>query len=119
MAAAVNRPPLAPEGPSGANPHVRVNADVANSTQQDPGLHSTSQDPGPSSHPQHPVFARPLFYVHAPPLPPFLQYQWPLPYNPFPGFLGMEKHNGQQEDCNGSGSRPGKLKGGSGRNPRY
>uniref|UniRef100_A0A669DPG3 Uncharacterized LOC100712319 n=1 Tax=Oreochromis niloticus TaxID=8128 RepID=A0A669DPG3_ORENI len=89
MAAAVNRPPLAPEGPSGANPHVRVNADVANSTQQDPGLHSTSQDPGPSSHPQHPVFARPLFYVHAPPLPPFLQYQWPLPYNPFPGFLGM------------------------------
>lgn len=91
MAAAVNRPPLAPEGPSGANPHVRVNADVANSTQQDPGLHSTSQDPGPSSHPQHPVFARPLFYVHAPPLPPFLQYQWPLPYNPFPGFLGMGK----------------------------
>ncbi|XP_035769173.1 uncharacterized protein LOC118455184 [Neolamprologus brichardi] len=90
MAAVVNTPPLAPEGPSGANPHVRVNADVANSAQQDPGLHSTSQDPGPS-HPQHPVFPRPLFYVHAPPLPPFLQYQWPmpLPYNPFPGFLGM------------------------------
>lgn len=97
MAAVVNTPPLAPEGPSGANPHVQVNADVANadvanSAQQDPGLHSTSQAPGPS-HPQHPVFPRPLFYVHAPPLPPFLQYQWPmpLPYNPFPGFLGMGK----------------------------
>ncbi|XP_068557633.1 serine-rich adhesin for platelets-like isoform X2 [Cebidichthys violaceus] len=59
--------------------------------QQDPGLHGTSRDPGLSSHPQHHVPARPFFYVHAQPPPPFLHYQWPMPYsyNPFAGFPGM------------------------------
>ncbi|XP_030581223.1 uncharacterized protein LOC115777457 [Archocentrus centrarchus] len=87
--AAVNRPPLAPDGPNGANPHTHVNHNVTNAAQQDPGLHS--QDPGSSAYPQHPIFARPVFYVNGPPLPPFLHYQWPTPlsYNPFAGFLGM------------------------------
>lgn len=91
--AAVNRPPLAPEGQNGVNPNTRVNHDMANAAHQDPGLHSTSHDPGSLAYPQHPIFARPVFYVNGPPLPPIQHYQWPMPlsYNPFAGFLGMGK----------------------------
>lgn len=60
----------------------------ANSVQHDPG---TSQNPGSSSRHHHPVYDRPVFNIHAPPPPSFLQYQWPMPffYNPFTGFPGM------------------------------
>ncbi|XP_034411947.1 uncharacterized protein buc2l [Cyclopterus lumpus] len=77
--AAGNRPSPAHPGPNGGNP--RANYEPP----------SQQQDPGPSSHPQHHVSARPVFYVHAPPPPPFLHYQWPMPfsYNPFVGFPGM------------------------------
>ncbi|XP_067426701.1 uncharacterized protein [Thunnus thynnus] len=69
--AAVGRPPPVHPGPDGGN--------------------GTNQNPGPSSHPQHHVSAQPVFYVHAPHPPPFLHYQWPMPfsYNPFAGFPGM------------------------------
>ncbi|XP_044076010.1 uncharacterized protein LOC122887138 [Siniperca chuatsi] len=89
--AAVNRPSPAHPGPNGRNLHSRPNSGILNSGQQNPGLHGTSQDPGPSSHPQQHVSARPVFYVPAPPPPPFLHYQWPMPfsYNPFAGFPGM------------------------------
>jgi len=85
-----NRPPPAHPGPNGGTPPPRAN-DGPPAQQQDPGLHGGSQDPGPSAHPQHHVSGRPLFYVHAPPPPPFLQYQWPMPfsYYPFAGFPGM------------------------------
>ncbi|KAJ0012344.1 hypothetical protein NQD34_013319, partial [Periophthalmus magnuspinnatus] len=50
------------------------------------GAHVPGQDPG-LAHPQ--LMSRPLFYVHAPP-PPFMHYQWPMPfYNPFNPFSGM------------------------------
>ncbi|XP_040911055.1 uncharacterized protein LOC121193023 [Toxotes jaculatrix] len=77
-------------GPNGGNLNSGANG-VPNSGRLDPGLHSSSQDPGPASHPQHHVPARPVFYIHAPPPPPFLHYQWPMPfsYNPFTGFPGM------------------------------
>lgn len=94
--AAGSRPPPAHPGPNGGNLHAFPNRSVANSGQQDPGLQSASQDPGPSSHPQHHVSARPVFYVPAPPPPPFLQYQWPMPvsYNPFAGFPSMGESYG-------------------------
>lgn len=81
-AAAVNRPPSAQPGPNGGNLHSHPNSGVPNPGQQDPGL---------LSHPQHHGSARPVFYVPAPPPPPFLHYQWPMPfsYNPFVGFPGM------------------------------
>ncbi|XP_031730829.1 uncharacterized protein LOC116398564 [Anarrhichthys ocellatus] len=89
MATTINRPPPAHPGPNGGNPHTHSGGPT--SMQQDPGLHGTSQNPGPSSHPQHHVPTRPVFYIHAQPPPPFLQYQWPMPfsYNPFTGFPGM------------------------------
>ncbi|KAI3374504.1 hypothetical protein L3Q82_006323 [Scortum barcoo] len=89
--AAVNRPQPAHPGPNGGNLNSRPNSGIPNSGQQDPGLHSPSQDPGPSSHPQHHVSARPILYVPTPPPPPFIHYQWPMPfsYNPFAGFQGM------------------------------
>lgn len=89
--AAVNRPPPAHPGPNGGNLHSHLNCGIPNPGQQDPGLHGTSQDPGPPSHPQHHVSTRPIFYIPAPPPPPFLHYQWPMPfsYNPFAGFPGM------------------------------
>nr|XP_019960830.1 PREDICTED: uncharacterized protein LOC109640988 [Paralichthys olivaceus] len=65
-------------GPNGGNLHPGANSAVPNCGPQDPGLHTN-------------VSARPVFYVHAPPPPPFLHYQWPMPfsYNPFTGFPGM------------------------------
>ncbi|XP_037644726.1 uncharacterized protein LOC119499472 [Sebastes umbrosus] len=89
--AAVNRPPPAHPGPNGGNLHTRANCSGPTSQQQDPRLHGTNQDPGPSSHPPHHVYGRPFLYVPAPPPPPFLHYQWPMPfsYNPFAGFPGM------------------------------
>ncbi|XP_039998634.1 uncharacterized protein LOC120798457 isoform X2 [Xiphias gladius] len=77
-------------GPNGGNVQCGANS-VPNSGPQDPGLHSNSQEPGPSSHPLHHYSTRPVFYIHAPPPPPFLHYQWPMPfsYNPFAGFPGM------------------------------
>ncbi len=91
-AAAANRTPLN-SGPAGGNIYSRPHSGLPNTGQQDPGLHSTNQGPGPSFHPQHPVSARPVFYVPAPPPPPLLPYQWPMPfsYNPFAGFPGMGK----------------------------
>ncbi|XP_041847545.1 histone-lysine N-methyltransferase SETD1B-like [Melanotaenia boesemani] len=89
MSATATRPPAHP-GSDGGNPSSRTNSGGTNCAQQDPG-----QDPGSSSssHPQHPAFGRPVFYIHAPPPPPppFLQYQWPMPfsYNPFAGFPAM------------------------------
>ena len=94
MAATFNRPATALPGPDGGHPDSRTNSGVTNSVQQDPGPHGSSQEPGSSlSQPQHPIFARPVFYVHGPPPPPFLQYQWPVPfpYNPFAGFPGMSE----------------------------
>ncbi|TMS09522.1 hypothetical protein E3U43_002181 [Larimichthys crocea] len=84
----VNRPPPAHPGLIGGNVQSRPNGSELNSGLQDPGL---QQEPGPSSQPQHHVTARPIFYVPAPPPPPFLQYQWPMPfsYNPFAGVPGM------------------------------
>ncbi|KAM7372078.1 hypothetical protein PAMP_009273 [Pampus punctatissimus] len=90
-ATAAVRPPPPHPGLDGGNLHTRTSNSAPNSGQQDPGLHGTRQDPGQSSHPQHHVPVRPVFYVHAPPPPPFLHYQWPMPfsYNPFTGFPGM------------------------------
>ncbi|XP_059197428.1 uncharacterized protein LOC131977960 [Centropristis striata] len=92
-AAAVNRPPPAHPAPNGGNLHTHTHGSGPTSEHQDPGLHSTNPDPGPPPHPSHPhphVPVRPVYYVHAPP-PPFLHYQWPMPfpYNPFAGFPGM------------------------------
>lgn len=58
---------------------------------QDPGLQASGPHPGPSTLPQLGVPPRPVFYVPAPPPPPLLPYQWPLPFsfNSFPGFPGM------------------------------
>ncbi|XP_008431758.1 transcription factor SFL2-like [Poecilia reticulata] len=85
--AAINRPL-----PAHCEPDARIpSSGVASFAQQDPGPHSAVQDPGFSPHAQHPIFARPVFYIPAPPPPPLLQYQWPIPfsYNPFPGFPSM------------------------------
>ncbi|XP_014876108.1 uncharacterized protein LOC106938530 [Poecilia latipinna] len=85
--AAINRPLPAHCEPDARNP----SSGVASFAQQDPGPHSTAQDPVFSPHAQHPIFARPVFYIPAPPPPPLLQYQWPIPfsYNPFAGFPSM------------------------------
>ncbi|XP_035805349.2 uncharacterized protein buc2l isoform X2 [Amphiprion ocellaris] len=90
MAAGGNRPPPAHPGHNGGNLPSHVNSVMANAMQQDPRLQYISQNPGSSSHPQHPVFARPVFYIPTPPPPPFLHYQWPMPlsYNPFACFPG-------------------------------
>ncbi|XP_062259648.1 uncharacterized protein buc2l isoform X2 [Platichthys flesus] len=78
-------------GPNGGSLYFGANGAVPNSGPPDPGLHSNSQDPGPLFHPQHHVSARPLFYIHPQPPPPFHPYQWPMPfsYNPFAGYPGM------------------------------
>ncbi|KAM6989180.1 uncharacterized protein LKV04_008906 [Tautogolabrus adspersus] len=86
--AAVNRPPPAHPGPHPANLHSQPTSGVPNPGLHDPGLQGISQDPRL----QHPhLSSRPVFYVPVPPPPPFLQYQWPMPfsYNPFSGFPGM------------------------------
>lgn len=84
---ASNRPPSAQSGPNDGNPH----GNGPLSGQQDIGFQSAIQDPGSSTHPEHHVSARQIVYVPAPPPPPFLQYQWPMPfsYNPFASFPGM------------------------------
>ncbi|XP_055007623.1 transcription factor TFIIIB component B'' homolog [Boleophthalmus pectinirostris] len=80
--AAFSRPqgaePENPRGPSGASNSGGAQAQAqAQVPGQDPGL----------VHPQ--LVSRPLYYVHAPP-PPFMHYQWPMPfYNPFNPFSGM------------------------------
>ncbi|KAL6104762.1 uncharacterized protein ACO6RY_14416 [Pungitius sinensis] len=86
---AVNRPTH--PGPIGGNLQTCINSGGPTSHPQGPGLHSTSQDPGLPSYLQHPMAARPVFYVHGPPPPHFLHCQWPMPfsYNPFAGFPGM------------------------------
>nr|XP_057933591.1 uncharacterized protein LOC131132191 isoform X2 [Doryrhamphus excisus] len=83
--AAVNRPST-PQQLHG-DPHFHATGGVPNPGPQYPGPPTTSQDPGVTP---HGMSARPLFYVHAPP-PPFLHYQWPMPfsYNPFAAFPGM------------------------------
>ncbi|XP_060896568.1 uncharacterized protein LOC132975800 [Labrus mixtus] len=86
--AAVNRPPPAHPGPHAGNLHSQPTSGVPNSGFHDPGLQGISQDPRL----QHPhVSSRPVFYVPVQPPPPFLHYQWPMPfsYNPFSGFPGM------------------------------
>ncbi|MEQ2275864.1 hypothetical protein XENORESO_009879 [Xenotaenia resolanae] len=89
--AAINRPLPTHSEPDGRNPNFRCNSGAASSVQQDPGPHSAGQDPGFALHPQHPIFGRPVLYIHAPPPPPLLHYQWPMPfsYNPFAGFPNM------------------------------
>ncbi|XP_054610850.1 bucky ball [Dunckerocampus dactyliophorus] len=83
--AAVNRPQT-PHQPRG-DPHFHATSGVPNTGQQYPGPQTSGQDPGGTP---HPMSARPVFYVHAPPAPPFLHYQWPMPfYNPFAGFPSM------------------------------
>lgn len=84
-------PPTAHPGPNGGNLHSCPNGSAAYPGNQDPRLQSTTQEPGPSAHQPPNVSARPVLYVPAPPPPPFLQYQWPMPfsYNPFTGFPGV------------------------------
>lgn len=91
--AAINRQLPAHSESHDRIPNIRPNSGMASSMQQDPGQHSTAQDPGFPPHPQHPIFARPVVYIHAPPPPPLLHYQWPMPfsYNPFAGFPSMGK----------------------------
>ncbi|KAK5885491.1 hypothetical protein CesoFtcFv8_019195 [Champsocephalus esox] len=85
-AKAVNKPPSA--HPSRVHGNTRANGDVPSSDQHHPGLYTPCQDPGA---PSHHLPGRPVFYVHAPPPPPFHPSQWPMPfsYNPFAGFPGM------------------------------
>ncbi|XP_029686269.1 uncharacterized protein isoform X2 [Takifugu rubripes] len=82
--AAGNRAGPNDPGPNGGNLHSCPNS-APNCGQQDLGAPMTSQDTGPSSHPQQHFSTRPVFYVPAPPPPPFLPFQWPMPfpYNPF------------------------------------
>lgn len=85
-------PPTAHPGPSGGNLHSCPNGSTAAYPgNQDPRLQSAAQESGPSAQPPPNVSARPVFYVPAPPPPPFLPYQWPMPfsYNPFTGFPGI------------------------------
>ncbi|XP_024128927.1 uncharacterized protein LOC112147057 isoform X2 [Oryzias melastigma] len=88
MAATLHRPP-GHQGPVAGSPASCINNEPS-SAQPAPGPHSAVHEPGSLSHPQPPVFVRPLVYVHAPPPPPFLQYQWPMSsfYNPFGGIPG-------------------------------
>ncbi|KAI4787501.1 hypothetical protein KUCAC02_036424, partial [Chaenocephalus aceratus] len=100
-AKAVNKPQSA--HPSRVHGNTRANSGGPSSDQHHPGLYTPCQDPGapphhshpptlpPTPHPQHHLPGRPVFYVHAPPPPPFHPSQWPMPfsYNPFAGFPGM------------------------------
>ncbi|KAL3054377.1 hypothetical protein OYC64_006662 [Pagothenia borchgrevinki] len=91
-AKAVNKPPSA--HPSRVHGNTRANSGGPSSDQHHPGLYTPCQDHGAPphpQHPQHPQHGRPVFYVHAPPPPPFHPCQWPMPfsYNPFAGFPGM------------------------------
>ncbi|KAJ4936523.1 hypothetical protein JOQ06_001113 [Pogonophryne albipinna] len=87
---AVNKPPSA--HPSRVHGNTRANSGGPSSDQHDPGLYTPCQDHRAlPHHPQHHLPGRPVFYVHAPPPPPFHTCQWPMPfsYNPFAGFPGM------------------------------
>ncbi|XP_019739335.1 uncharacterized protein LOC109524142 isoform X2 [Hippocampus comes] len=88
--ATVNRPPTARPQLDRARHYWAAGCAPNASRQSDPGLQGPSQDPGSTAHPQ--MSTRAVFYVPAPPPPPFLHYQWPVPfsYNPFSGFPGME-----------------------------
>ncbi|KAI4800704.1 hypothetical protein KUCAC02_007145 [Chaenocephalus aceratus] len=91
-AKAVNKPPS--PHPSRMHGNTRANGDVPSSDQYHPELYTPCQDPGAPPHhphPKHHLPGRPVFYVHAPPSPPFHPSQWPMPfsYNPFAGFPGM------------------------------
>ncbi|RVE61417.1 hypothetical protein OJAV_G00170480 [Oryzias javanicus] len=88
MAATLHRPP-GHQGPIAGSSASCTNSE-SSSAQPAPGPHSAVHEPGSLSHPQPSVFVRPLVYVHAPPPPPFLQYQWPMSsfYNPFGGIPG-------------------------------
>ncbi|XP_024858238.1 uncharacterized protein LOC108250181 [Kryptolebias marmoratus] len=87
MAATVNRPPAAYFRPVGGNPGSHSSG-LTSSVQPDLGPHSIGQDLGFSSHLHQPVFVPPTLYTHAPPPPPFLHYQWPMPFSftPFSGY---------------------------------
>lgn len=69
-------------GPNGGNLHSYPNNSAPNCGQQDPGA------------------TRPVFYVPAPPPPPFLPFQWPMPfpYNPF-GVSGRKFFLPPQKTC--------------------
>lgn len=86
-----NIPPAARSRPNPENVHSCTSSRAAYPEHHDPGLQSSGQHPGPSTLPQHGVPPRPVFYMPAPPPPPLLPYQWPLPFsfNSFPGFPGM------------------------------
>ncbi|XP_072296399.1 bucky ball [Eucyclogobius newberryi] len=82
--AAFSRPAAHPGADAeNMNPQGHGGAPSAGAPQ---GAHVPGLDPG-LAHPQ--LMSRPVFYVHAPP-PPFMHYQWPMPfYNPFNPFSGM------------------------------
>ncbi|KAF3846874.1 hypothetical protein F7725_003952 [Dissostichus mawsoni] len=76
---------------------------------------STQPPPPPTPQPphfQHHLPGRPVFYVHAPPPPPFHPCQWPMPfsYNPFAGFQEWVKAKGWVQlwygDAPGPSSQP-------------
>ncbi|XP_063741264.1 uncharacterized protein LOC134865578 isoform X2 [Eleginops maclovinus] len=91
MAATVNTPRSAHPEPSRVHVSSWANSCGPTSDPHDPGLHGPRQAPRPPPHPQHHIPARPVFYVHAPPPPPFHPYEWPMHFshNPFAGFPGM------------------------------
>ncbi|KAK5859383.1 hypothetical protein PBY51_020942 [Eleginops maclovinus] len=91
MAATVNTPRSAHPEPSRVHVSSWANSCGPTSDPHDPGLHGPCQDPRPPPNPQHHIPARPVFYVHAPPPPPFHPYEWPMHFshNPFAGFPGM------------------------------
>lgn len=91
-AAAGNRTGPNQPGPNSGNLHSCPNSSASNCGQQDSGAALSGQDP--SSHPQQHFSTRPVFYVPAPPPPPFLPFQWPMPfsYNPFGGFPGSKDY---------------------------
>ena len=100
------RPQSSQPGPNGGTPNPQPNTStgIPHPRQQGPqhvcpGMYTTSQDhqPGPpcTSHPHTHIPPHPFMYIpphpQPPPMPPFLQYQWPMPfsYNPFTGFPAM------------------------------
>lgn len=91
VASSSSAPPAGHSGPGGETVHSCPSSRAAYPEHHEPGLQSSAPHPGPSALPQHGVPPRPVFYMSAPPPPPLLPYQWPLPfsYNSFPGFPGM------------------------------
>lgn len=91
-AAAGNRTLPNQPAPNSGNLHSCPNSNASTCGQQDSGAPMSSQDTAPPPHPQQHFSTRPVFYVPAPPPPPFLPFQWPVPfsYNPFGGFPGSK-----------------------------